>query len=280
VLVGGAGATVGTQVTAQLDRPDDWQIAACDIGQGDAVLVRSAGLVALVDTGPEPEPLAACLDTLGIARIDLLVLSHFDLDHVGGTDAVVGRVERAIVGPSAEAVDDRLLADLSAGGAHVERAGRGLEGVLGELRWRVLWPRARLGGVEPGNDASVTVVFDPVGDCATGCLGSLFLGDLGERAQALVLAAGGVEHVDVVKVAHHGSADQSSRLYERARATVGVISVGADNDYGHPTDRLLDLLAAVGTTAMRTDLDGLVLLSPGGEPGEVRVWSGKRERAG
>ena len=275
VLVGFGGAVAGVRVVQQWTRPGDWQIAACDIGQGDAVLVRSAGQVALVDTGPDPEPLARCLDQLGIGRIDLLVLSHYDLDHVGGTDAVVGRVDRALVGPSGEAADDRLVAELAAGGAAVERVSRGVTGLLGELHFTVLWPRARLGPVEPGNDASVTVAFEPVARCENGCLGSLFLGDLGERSQALLLAAGPLAHVDVVKVAHHGSADQADRLYQRVRATVGVISVGADNDYGHPTDRLLDLLADTGTRAVRTDLGGLVLLAPGARPGEVRVWTEK-----
>ena len=275
VLVGFGGAVAGVRVVQQLSRPVDWQIAACDIGQGDAVLVRSAGRVALVDTGPAPEPLARCLDTLGVGRIDLLVLSHYDLDHVGGTAAVVGRVDRALVGPSGGADDDRIVADLAAGGAAIERVSRGNGGVFGELRYTVLWPRARLGSVEPGNDASVTLVFEPVAECAGGCLGSLFLGDLGERSQALVLAAGTIPRVDVVKVAHHGSADQLDRLYQRADATVGLISVGADNGYGHPTDRLLDLLARVGTTAERTDLGGLVLLAPGAAPGEVRVWTEK-----
>ena len=275
VLVGFGGAVAGVRVVQQWARPGDWQIAACDIGQGDAVLVRSAGRVALVDTGPDPALLTRCLDELGIGRIDLLVLSHYDLDHVGGTDAVIGRVDRAFVGPSAEADDDRLVADLAAGGAAVERVSRGASGLFGELRYSVLWPRARLGSVEPGNDASVTVAFQPVGRCANGCLGSLFLGDLGERSQALLLAAGPIAPVDVVKVAHHGSADQSDRLYRRVRATVGVISVGADNDYGHPTARLLDLLAGTGTSAVRTDVGGLVLLAPGAAPGEVRVWTEK-----
>ena len=273
VLAGFAGATAGTRVAQQLARPGDWQIAVCDIGQGDAVVVRSGGEVALVDTGPDPAALTRCLDTLGIGSIDLLVLSHFDLDHVGGTAAVLGRVDRAIVGPSGEASDDRLVAELERTGTVVEQAARGDSGLFGELRFSVLWPRARLGSVDPGNDASVVLAFEPVGACAVGCLSSLFLGDLGERAQALMLAAGPIAPVDVVKVSHHGSADQSERLYELADATVGVVGVGADNDYGHPTDRLLDILAAHGTAVARTDLDGLVLLAPGGAPGEVRLWT-------
>ena len=281
-LVGLVGAAAGIRSTELLTRPPNWQVAACDIGQGDAVLVRSAGAVALVDTGPDPESLAACLDDLGVGRIDLLVLSHFDVDHVGGSEAVLGRVGRALVGPSGGPDDDRLVAELRERGATVDQVARGATGMLGELRWEVLWPRARPGPTVAGNDASVTVAFTPVGRCASGCLSALFLGDLGERAQESVLAAGDVDEVDVVKVAHHGSADQSARLYARAAARVGVVSVGADNDYGHPTAELLDELAAAGTTAVRTDLGGLVLLAPSEKEGTVSVWTERafRERRG
>jgi len=80
-----------------------------------------------------------------------------------------------------------------------------------------------------------------------------------------------------VKVAHHGSADQSARMYEALHATVGLIGVGAGNDYGHPTSKLLGILAAVGTRPLRSDLDGMALIAPGPSPGEVRVWTEKSE---
>jgi competence protein ComEC len=266
-------AYAGFQVIGVLRRPSDWQIAACDIGQGDAVLVRSEGVVALIDTGPEPEPLRECLQTLGVGRIDLLVLTHYDLDHVGGAEAVLGMVDQAIVGPSGGAEDDRLVAQLRERGADVEQVSRGQGGLLGDLRWRVLWPPARLSGIEPGNDASVTLDFQPVGECAAGCLSSVFLGDLGAAAQQRLLAAAPLDRVQVVKVAHHGSADQYEPLYERVHAVVGVISVGADNGYGHPTADALGILERVGTTAERTDEHGLILLRPGADRGTVSVWT-------
>jgi competence protein ComEC len=276
VVVMGAAAA-GTRIADALTRPRDWQIAACDIGQGDAVLVRSAGVVALVDTGPAPEPLAECLQELGIAWIDLLVLSHYDLDHVGGIDAVIGMVDHALVGPTGSAGDEALLDDLRGGGASIEEASRGMRGSLGGLGWDVLWPKARLRGIEPGNDASVTMVFSPI-SCT--CLSALFTGDLGDLAQSLMLAGGGVPAVDVVKVAHHGSADQDPRLYEIANAAVGIISVGAENDYGHPTDALLEMLASDGTRAVRTDTGGMVLLRAGPTPGTVEVWTERDSGAG
>jgi competence protein ComEC len=269
VLVLVIGTTGGTRLGVLLDRPADWQIAMCDVGQGDSTLVRSEGVVALIDTGREPRLMAACLDDLGIGHIDLLILSHYDLDHVGGTSAVFGMVAEALIGPSSGADDDYLVAQLSDAGAAVTQASKGMTGTLGALQWSILWPKSHLGGVEPGNDASVTVDFE----CASGCLSSLFLGDLGDHPQQLVQAASPIHHVDVVKVAHHGSADQSAATYQHAAAAVGLIGVGADNTYGHPTERLLDMLAAVGTVPLRTDQDGLILLSLGAAPGEVSVWT-------
>lgn len=272
-LVGFVGVCVGDQVRTQLSRPGDWQIAACDSGQGDAVLVRSRGQVALIDTGPDPGLLTDCLNDLGISAIDLLVLTHYDLDHVGGTAAVLGRVTRALVGPTADRDDERLAERLAAGGAAVEHVSQGLTGMLGELGWRVLWPKPTVSGAATGNDASVTLRFDGAGECAGGCLSAVFLGDLGEEQQGRVLAANpGLAPVDVVKVAHHGSADQNERMYQRLLAGVGIIGVGTDNGYGHPNDRLLAILQRSGTLATRTDLQGMVLVSPRADGGQS-VWS-------
>ncbi|MEO6943254.1 MAG: ComEC/Rec2 family competence protein [Lacisediminihabitans sp.] len=273
IFVGYAGVVGGDYLRQAIARPQDWQIAACDIGQGDAVLVRSAGRVALVDTGPDPSLLRQCLDTLGVTRIDLLVLTHYDLDHVAGTPAVFGMVDCVMIGPSADEHDVRLAQQLRDGGARVNQVSRGESGELGELHFDVLWPPTRSGLVEPGNDSSVTVEFSGGGRCERGCLRSLFLGDLGNEPQARMLAANrGLGRVDVVKVAHHGSADQDPALYAKVAATIGIISVGAHNRYGHPTDHLLQILASVGTVAERTDRQGMVLVSPRPDGG-MSVWS-------
>jgi competence protein ComEC len=267
----------------QLGRPANWQIADCDIGQGDAMLVRSAGKVALMDTGPSGPLLKACLDELGITRINLLVLSHYDLDHVAGTPAVDQMTDRALVGPSTgKARDVAIIQGLLDGGTRVDRVSQGLTGRLGDLRWSVVWPPAVLpDGVLPGNEACVTVVFEPVGRCAHQCLSSMFVGDLDETAQNLMLAANPtLPALDVLEVAHHGSADQSAALYQRVSASVGLIGVGLNNRYGHPTQHLLDILASVGTMPARTDTEGLVLLSPGVKPHTVVVWSERPDTGG
>ncbi|MEP6842694.1 MAG: ComEC/Rec2 family competence protein [Pseudolysinimonas sp.] len=274
-FVGYLATLAGSQLVENVTRPADWQFALCDVGQGDATIIRSQGVIALDDTGREPARLQHCLDELGITHINLLVLTHYDLDHVGGVSAVYGKVDRALIGPPSDPGDERIASELRANGAEVDQVSRGETGMLGELRWDVLWPPQR--GVEPGNPASVTIQVTPTGACLRGCLSGILLGDLGEESQARLLGTGQVHQVDVVKVAHHGSADQAARLYETLHATVGLIGVGADNSYGHPTAKLLGILAAVGTRPLRTDLDGLTLVAAGVRVSEVRVWTEKPE---
>ena len=261
------GVAVGSPLVGSATRPGDWDVASCDIGQGDAVLVRSSGSTALIDTGPDPAVLGRCLTLLGIGRIDLLVVTHWDADHAGGVDAVLGRVDTVIHGPLDGERSERALEPLTDAGAVAVEVVAGHRGVLGDARWRVLWPKP---GAAPGNDASVVLDLDAPG------YRSVFLGDLGEAAQAQLLRSADLGPVDLVKVAHHGSADQSEQLYRELAATVGVIGVGAENGYGHPTDRLLDVLAASGTVAVRTDRSGTAVLTADGDGG-FRLWS---ERAG
>nr|WP_277814834.1 ComEC/Rec2 family competence protein [Galbitalea soli] len=278
VVIVVAVATLAGRVIADAGRPADWAIAACDVGQGDAMIVRSAGRVALLDTGPSPTLLRACLATLGVTRVDLLVLSHFDLDHIAGTPAVDGMVDRALVGPpSGRPREAQLLAGLRSAGATVEQVSIGVAGRLGDLDWRILWPTADHAGYEPGNESSVTIEFRPADGCRSGCLRSMFVGDLNEHAQTGLLTANPrLGHLDVIEVGHHGSADQAPAMYARVTAVVGLIGVGLHNRYGHPTATALGILRRVRTVVARTDLQGLVLVAPGARPGELRLWSARR----
>jgi Predicted hydrolase (metallo-beta-lactamase superfamily) len=260
----GAALAAGP-VSDAIDRsriPDAWAIAACAVGQGDAVLVRSAGVIALIDTGPEPEALTRCLDMLGVARVDVLVLTHFDLDHRGGIDAVRGRVGLLLHGPTGGADDDRLVREMTEFGARTVEVSRGMSGTLGDARWRALWPRAH---TPPGNDASVVLEIQGGGVPA-----ALFLGDLSETAQQ-GMAAGAVlpTRYDVVKVAHHGSADQDAGLYEQIHPSIALFTVG-ENTYGHPRAEIIELLAGLGARIARTDIHGLITLSP--DTGGLRLW--------
>ena len=116
--------------------PAEWAVLQCDVGQGDAVLVREGDATLLIDTGVEPEPLAACLALAGVDRIDVAVLTHWDADHTGGVAAIAGRVDVVLHGPLDGARSDRALEPLAAGGADLVQVGVGASGGLGAARWR------------------------------------------------------------------------------------------------------------------------------------------------
>lgn len=261
-----AGGMALGSFAGRLTLPADWSVLMCDVGQGDALLIRSERQVALIDLGPDAAALGSCLARAGVDRIDLLVLSHFDEDHIGGADAVADRIDTVIHGP-ATPEGQRLLNQLDAAGTTIHPVSAGTTGSLGDATWRVLWPATAT--ETPGNDASVVLEI-----AGGGVPSLLMLGDLSESPQRSLLATGALaSHYDVVKVAHHGSADQSAELYHEVSASIGLIPVGQDNRYEHPRDEILDVLEDAGTRIARSDEEGMVVLSPSIEG--VTVW---RER--
>lgn len=235
--------------------PPGWLIVACDVGQGDALVISTGDTRAIVvDVGPEPDDIDRCLHDLGVTAIDLLVLSHFHADHVAGLEgAVAGRaVGGAIVSPLNEPVGQYVQATRVLGehGIGVRVAAPGEEGVVGAVRYRVLWPsRLIRGDGSAPNNASVAMTVE-VGDPATTIL---LTGDLEPSAQQAVLAGGVPGDVDIVKVPHHGSRNQSASFATSFPAQLAIFSVGADNTYGHPAPATIDQWQAVGAQIARTD---------------------------
>ena len=279
-IAAACGVAAGPTIVAPAVRlgaaPTDWRIVACDIGQGDALLLRgsstdgAAAPVMLVDTGEDEERLSACLSLFGVDRIAVLALSHDDRDHVGAVGAVAGMVDEALIAPSsADQGDSRpLLRRLDELGIPYRVGVAGLQDERGDLGWRVLAPRD---GARPRdtNSASVMMLVD------AGGISALMLGDSGSEQQRALRwrssAAPGSLDVDVVKVAHHGSKDHDPELLQLAAAELGLISAGAGNSYGHPAPETLRSVAAAGTAALRTDLLGSIAIS--GAPGHLSVWA-------
>ena len=112
--------------------------------------------------------------------------------------------------------------------------------------------------MQSGNPGSVTLLVE------WGDLSAIFTGDLGEDAQNAMLAENSwLPVVDVLKVAHHGSADTSEKLVARLRPRIALISVGRDNGYGHPTGKALSMLEAHGAHIGRTDRQGMLFVVGG-----------------
>ena len=234
-----------------------WQIVACDVGQGDALLLRSEGEIAVVDVGKDGRLINDCLNQMGVNHISLLVITHFDQDHVGGlSGALQGRtIDSVLVSafpdPRPQAIAmlqvlDNATENLMVGNLHQK-------GELGGFTWEVISSLGELG--VSANEASLGVSF------LSPDLNVFTLGDLNERAQEMItFSFQDTDLPTVVKVSHHGSADQSEDFYKRIGADVALISVGESNSYGHPTSRALRILENAGSRVFRTDRDGAISL--------------------
>ncbi|NOV98993.1 ComEC/Rec2 family competence protein [Isoptericola halotolerans] len=239
----------------------DWQVVACDVGQGDTLVVRSGPRAAVVvDVGPPGPDAARCLRRLGVDQIDLLVLSHFHTDHVGGLDDVLaGRtVTSALVSPLDEPAGParRARDTLGAASVPVAVADPGQRGVAGSASWEVLGAYAGGGA----NDASVALAVRTAAGVDVVALGDLELAGQEDLLRRLVAAGLPAGPVEVVKMAHHGSASQSADLAALLSPRVTLVPVG-ENDYGHPTDTALRLYESVGSRVVRTDECGTVSLA-------------------
>lgn len=249
--------------------PEGWVMVACDVGQGDALVLNAGeGQGVVVDAGPEPEVVDRCLRRLRVDRLPVVVLTHFHADHVDGLAGVLKsrRVgELAVTG----------LRDPAGGAAHVDRVAAGLPvrvpaygevREIGALRWQVVGPVP--GGSLPldeseANNASLVLLVEVRG------VRILLSGDAEPGAQQRLARSVGPFRVDVLKVPHHGSRYQDDTFLAGLGARLAVVSAGEGNDYGHPSPRTLQLLRGAGTDVRRTDLDGDIAVVVRG--GRLRV---------
>ncbi|WP_246090228.1 ComEC/Rec2 family competence protein [Nonomuraea deserti] len=240
--------------------PDGWLMVMCDVGQGDGIVVAAGpGRGVVVDTGPDPVAMDRCLRGLGVDDVPLLVLTHPHADHVGGLPGVLRdrRVGAVVVSPQ------RALARASA------RVSGTLEGrripewtVSPGTRWTfgpsevtVLAPDPASGEVAGQGEGSAINNSSVVLHVRWRSGSVLLSGDLETEAQEEVLRRSTVR-ADILKIPHHGSNRQSPAFLEAVGARAALISVGADNDYGHPAPSTLALLRRLGAAVYRTDHSG------------------------
>lgn len=249
--------------------PRGWVLVACDVGQGDAlVLSAGTGRAVVVDAGPDPAAVDRCLDGLGVREVPLVLLTHFHADHVDGLAGVlrgrrVGAIEASPVLDPPDGVDD-VESVARAAGVALAAAPYGSTRRYGDLVLQVLWPDLPqpvpgAGDGSSANDASVVVLAETRG------IRLLLTGDVEPPGQARLAAALPDLDIDVLKVPHHGSAYQDDDWLLSLDAELAVVSVGPDNDYGHPDPHLLDLLTDSGAVVGRTDVDGDIAVVAGAD---------------
>jgi competence protein ComEC len=262
VLTGLLIVVIPVRVIAPGWPPDGWAMVACDVGQGDAIVLATGepGRAVVVDTGPEVAPLAACLDRLDVSRVPLVVLTHLHADHIGGLDAVLADHAVGAVGVSRarvprwaweevrdEARDARVPVVQLTAGQRLVWPGLVIE-VLAPDDEEVM-PAVESDGTEINNASLVLRAVTPAGRV-------LLSGDVELAAQAHLLDEGVDLSADVIKVPHHGSRYTSPELFAAVRPRIAVVSVGAMNRYGHPSPFTLRVLAQMGVLVLRTDTAG------------------------
>ena len=261
------------------------RVVFLDVGQGDATVARLPdGRVMLVDAGGVPgstfnigdRVVGPALRALGVRRVDTVVLTHGDPDHVGGAPAIVRRFTPRVIWEGVPVPPHAALRDIAARAASAGASWRSLQAgdreIAGGVEIRVLhpppadWERQRV-----RNEDSIVL------ELRYGDVSIILPGDIGREAESLMYPALDAGRITVVKAPHHGSATSSTQPFVDAlRPAAVVFSAGRSNRFGHPAPAVLARYRARHSIVFRTDEDGAVMLDTDGKSVAMSTWSGRR----
>jgi beta-lactamase superfamily II metal-dependent hydrolase len=266
------------------EAPPQLRVDFIDVGQGDATLITSpAGKTVLIDGGPpDAKPRAALLAFLKTrvrGPLDLIVLTHRHIDHLGSLRAVIETIGTRMFldAPIANPIDERprLMEALERANVPVRNATPGRTIDLGD--------GAVLTLLTPP-DPSIERTRDPVNANSVvarldyGSASFLFMGDAESSTERWLFDRRANLRAQVLKVAHHGSRYSSgARFLAAVKPAVAVVSVGATNEYHHPAPSTLARLEATGARILRTDLDGSVTIETDGCALSISAARGTRQ---
>ena len=243
--------------------PTGSRVVMLNVGQGDSMLVQSGKANMLVDTGERGDVLLRELAEQGVTHLDAVVITHKDADHAGALRELAGIIGIDHVYVHSDLLDERFMEPVLESARWVT-GGRGAEGVrpgstlrAGEFALTIVAPQA--GGESENDDSLVGLLeFDADGDGSIEARG-LLTGDAESTAMEGVTSR--VGDIDFLKVAHHGSkGGLTDEQLTRLAPEIALISVGADNKYGHPNAETLRMLNDVGTRIYRTDEQGAITI--------------------
>lgn len=223
------------------------RVVFCNVGQGDGAIVIKGNWQIVIDTGADNGKMERCLDRyipFWDKNIEGVVISHWDEDHSGALYKVLRsyRVENLF---ESTASGKPLEKDIK---TSLLRAGDVIK--YGGLNFRVIYPRDN---DTSGNESSLVVVLDYMNRRL------MFTGDIDSNSEGEMMGWW-KEKVEGVKVSHHGSSNGNSEAWlNRLSPAVAVVSVGKNN-YGHPTEIVLNRLKSMGVKTLRTDIEGDIVL--------------------
>ncbi len=233
-----------------------------DVGQGDCALLVSGESAALIDCGENGsgETVIKYLDSLGIKSLEFLIFSHHDSDHIGGADEILERipVENIYTDLVPNPKNNKSFKSMSSSAQKAETTfiiPKNLQEIsLGNMVLKFYIPTPEDQGDE--NENGLVVMANVWGSRV------LFTGDIGTDTEELLIEEYPNLDCDILKVGHHGSKYSSDTDFLKTiTPEYSVISVGADNKYGHPTNEALSRLSKVNSKIYRTDILGTVVFS-------------------
>ena len=266
---------------------EELRVSLLDVGQGDAILiVAPGGKTALMDAGNpgNGKKIFEAMRRHNVDHIDLMIATHAHADHIGGADEVingttVSTVLDSKVPNTTKNYEDFLNAIAARGVAYVgavpgqrfDLGGGAVITVLAPVPPLFTKDQLRSGGNEP-NANSVVVRLD------YGEFSMLLTGDAEEQTEQRLISNGARLEADVLKVGHHGSKYATSDDFlRRGKFKAALISDGADNRYGHPSQEVLDRLKAAGVKLYRTDLQGEITITTRGKDDDALKITTQRE---
>ena len=257
------------------------RIHVIDVGQGNAILIQAGELYALMDGG-DVETADILVDYLreqGVSSLEYVIATHPHADHIGGLDEVIREFDvKKVLMPrlqhNTRAFEDLLLA-IRDKNLRITEPSAGEVYLLGRVSMTIVAPDPDKDFGEDLNNGSVAMVLRD-GDC------SFFLGGDSEiSAEKYILQSGRDIDVDGFLVNHHGSSSSSTAAFLKALSPdFAVISVGAENSYGHPAEKVLERLEKEGCMVHRTDLCGTVVVNSNSKVWEIVCVDGHGELNG
>lgn len=267
-----------TAATSFAANPDKIEVHFMDVGQGDAALISCGGHFMLIDAGDDTKGTAIqnYLQKQNVEKLDYLILTHPDSDHIGGAPVIITKFEIDKVFVSNYEKDNKtyqkLIQALDNKRLKSTTPKVGSKYSLGTAEITILAPNAEY---DNPNDASIALIIE------NGKNRFLFSGDAGENAEKDILDNGLLLSADVYKAGHHGSKTSTSKDFLKAvNPAYAVISCGENNAYGHPHAETLNLFRTNGVKVYRTDEAGTIVAASDGKKITFNVPASETWKAG
>ena len=272
------GGLLSASIPADAANPDTMEVHFIDVGQGDSTLIICGEHAMLIDAGDDTKGTAIqnYLQKRKIKKLDYLILTHPDADHIGGAPVIITKFDIDKVFVSNYEKDtktyQKLIQALDDKRLKYTTPGVGSQYTLGTASITILAPNDKY---DNPNDASIALIVK------NGSNKFLFTGDAGEDAEKDILGNRISITADVYKVGHHGSKYSTSKdFFKAVQPTYAVISCSEDNSYGHPHAETLNTLRKNGVKVYRTDEEGTIIATADGKKITFNVPASETWKAG